>query len=295
MVTCTDPKLPLTVCSAHAPHADRPDFEASEFWNELKLAVLRAPSYRGLLFGIDANADFFASDDDEHLIGHLLAAGEPDRNDMHLLEFCTHLGFAAPSTHAEVQVGPGWSWEHTGGTRKRLDHILFKVGPWDVQTTSQALDLDLGHNQQDHVPLRAVARLLAPRPPQRTPAARRCTASELLAIGGRFWQLLRSKLSPASCPAPSSRGSRTCRPLLLLHLGTFVTGVIKSGRSYATITCAVSRLALLRGRVGLRALLMSLRDEIRGGFWQLCRARRESWRARYMPSLDATRPPTFFH
>ncbi|CAE7884579.1 RNA-directed DNA polymerase from mobile element jockey [Symbiodinium microadriaticum] len=58
--------------------------KASEFWNELKLAVLRAPSYRGLLFGVDANADFFASDDDEHLIGHLLAAGEPGRNDMRL-------------------------------------------------------------------------------------------------------------------------------------------------------------------------------------------------------------------
>ena len=201
MVTCTDSRLPVTVCSAHAPHADRPDSEARDFWSELKLAALRAPAYKGLLFGIDANADFFASDDEEHLIGPLLAAGEPDRNDMHLLEFCIHLGLAAPSTHSEVQVGPGWSWVHTGGTRKRLDHILFKVGPWEVQSTSQALDLDLAHPTQDHVPLCATATLYAPHAPRRNPAARRCTAAELLAIGNDFWQLLRSKISPVSSPA----------------------------------------------------------------------------------------------
>ena len=218
MVTCTDPRLPVTVCSAHAPHADRPDSEAHDFWSELKHAVLRAPVYRGLLFGIDANADFFASDDEETLIGSLLAAGEPDRNDMHLLEFCIHFGLAAPSTHVAVQAGPGWSWVHTGGTRKRLDHILFKVGPWEVQSTSQALDLDLGHTTQDHVPLRAKAMLYAPRAPRRQPTARRCTAVELLAFGNDFWHLLRSEISPISCPTQ-------CVQLLARRYGNTVKGL----------------------------------------------------------------------
>ena len=129
LVTCADSRLPVTVCSAHAPHAERPDSEARDFWQELKLAVLRAPSYKGLLIGIDANADFYAADEEEQLIGSLLASGGPGRNDMHLLEFCTHLGLVAPATHSDIQVGPGWSWEHTGGTRKRLDHILFQAGP----------------------------------------------------------------------------------------------------------------------------------------------------------------------
>ena len=49
VITCTDPRLPVTVCSAHAPHAERPDAEATRFWQDLKVALLRAPSLRGLV------------------------------------------------------------------------------------------------------------------------------------------------------------------------------------------------------------------------------------------------------
>ena len=201
LVTCADSRLPVTVCSAHAPHAERPDSEARDFWQELKLAVLRAPSSKGLLIGIDANADFYAADEEEQLIGSLLASGEPGRNDMHLLEFCTHLGLVAPATHSDIQVGPGWSWEHTGGTRKRLDHILFQAGPWDTKQASQALDFDLGHTTRDHMPLRAAATLHAPRVRRRTPAERRCTAAEVLACGNELWQSIRCRLHPTCSPS----------------------------------------------------------------------------------------------
>ncbi|CAE7243796.1 pol [Symbiodinium sp. KB8] len=201
MVTCTDDRLPLTVCSAHAPHAERPDAEATLFWQELKLACLRAPSHRGLVLGIDANADFFAPDDEEQLIGTLLAAGEPHRNDMHLLELCIHLGLMAPATHAGVQIGDGWSWEHTGGTRRRIDHILCQAGPWAVQTTSQALDLDLGHKTRDHMPLRAQATLHCPQVPVKRNSPRRCTAAELLSHGADLWQSIREGLHPAHGPS----------------------------------------------------------------------------------------------
>ena len=216
LVTCADPRLPITACSAHAPRADRPDSEASAFWEELKIAVLRAPSYKGLIIGLDANADFFASDEEEYLIGTLLAPGEPDRNDMHLLEFCAHLGLMAPATHPDIQIGPGWSWEHTGGTRKRLDHILFQAGPWDVKTTSQALDFDLGHTTRDHMPLRAEAILHAPRARRSSQAERRCTAAEVLASGSELWHSLRRQLSS------------TCNPTQCVHqLSRIYRGIAK--------------------------------------------------------------------
>ena len=220
LVTCTDPRLPISVCSAHAPHADRPAAEATTFWQDLKIAILRAPSYRGVVLGLDANADFFAPDDDGVLIGDLTAAGEPGRNDMHLLEFCMHLGLEAPATRAEVQVGPGWSWEHTGGTRKRIDHILFQAGPWDVQATSQALDLDLGHLTRDHMPLRAKTCLHCPRPPTRPQGPRRCTAAELLSHGAELWHNVRAQLRHYHSPDQ-------CVGLLIQEHGRFVARLPK--------------------------------------------------------------------
>ena len=200
VVTCIDPRLPLTVCSAHAPHADRPSSEAAAFWHELRTAVLRAPSLRGLVLGIDANADFFAQDDAEDLVGPLLAVGEPDRNDLHLLEFCLQLGLGASPS---VQNGPGWSWEHTSGIRKRLDHLLFQTGPWEVTSTGQALDLDLGHTAQDHMPLRARAILRCPAPASRRPRQRRWTPTEVVQHGAGIWHSVRSQLSLNSTPAHS--------------------------------------------------------------------------------------------
>ncbi|CAE7875810.1 set10 [Symbiodinium microadriaticum] len=201
VVTCIDPRLPLTICSAHAPHADRPASEASAFWNDLRVALLRAPSRRGVMIGIDANADFFAQDEEGDLIGSHLAVGEPGRNDMHLLELCLQLGLYAPATHAGIQVGPRWSWEHTSGARKRIDHVLFQTGPWAVSSTAQALDLDLGHSTRDHVPLRAYAQLRCPAASCITQRPRRWTPTELAQHGAGMWQQVRRQIDASSCPS----------------------------------------------------------------------------------------------
>ena len=201
LITCTDPRLPLTVCSAHAPHAERPHSEAVQFWQELRTALLRAPSLRGVVLGIGANADFFAQDEHGDLVGSKLASGEPGRNDLFLFELCLHLGLFAPATHPHIQVGPGWSWEHTGGTRKRLDHLLFQVGPWEVTSTSQALDLDLGHSSRDHMPLRARAVLRCPAPTSWSSRPRRWLPSEVLQHGDEIWRSVRQQVGPASTPA----------------------------------------------------------------------------------------------
>ena len=200
LITCVDARLPLTVCSAHAPHADRPDAEAASFWQDLRLALLRAPSSRGIVLGIDANADFFAQDESGDLIGTRLASGDPGRNDMYLLELCLQLGFTAPATQVDVQVGPGWSWEHTSGLRKRIDHLLFQMGPWEVSSTSQAHDLDLGHSVRDHMPLRASATLRGPAVSPRRPRLRRWTALEILQFGGDIWHTVRNQLPFSATP-----------------------------------------------------------------------------------------------
>ena len=183
-VTCADLRFPVTIISAHAPHADRPDREAREFWHELAAVTRRAPSHRALLVGLDANADFHAADPDNELIGSRLAMSEPSRNDDLLLEYCLTAGLEAPGTFAEVQQGDTWSWQHTSGRRKRIDHVLFRPGPWEHLVASQAFDFDIVNATRDHVALRVKSRLTSPAPPKIRPRVRRATSAEAIAIGG---------------------------------------------------------------------------------------------------------------
>ena len=191
IVTCTDARLPLTICAAHAPHAERPNSEANSFWDALQAGLLKAPSLRGLVVGIDANGDFYAADEQEALVGDLLAAGEPDRNDSRLLELCVRLGLSAPATFRSTQYGPGWSWQHPSGVRKRIDHVLFREGPWTPLRTSQALDFDLCTAHKDHVPLRAVARLCCPAAVGRCTRQRRARPQDVLEHGDQVWRRVR--------------------------------------------------------------------------------------------------------
>ena len=185
LITCTDPRLPVSVCSAHAPHADRPDGEATAFWHELQAALFSAPVARALVAGVDANGDFYGRDPEETLVGDVLAAGEAGRNDLHLMECCFRVGLISPATHSDIQLGETWSWEHTSGRRKRLDHVLFKTGPWDFTRASQALDFDIVNTARDHVPLRVVARLYCPRPVPKIKGPRRCDGFDVReAVGG---------------------------------------------------------------------------------------------------------------
>ena len=204
VVTCNDPRMPLTIVSAHAPHADRPGPEATAFWASLRNAIYRAPAGRSVVAGIDANADFQAPDEAGCLVGDRLGQSEPNRNDDFLLECCLQLGLEAPATFSEYQHGPGWSWEHTGGTRKRLDHLLFAPGPWHHKATGQAWDFDLCTDHRDHVALRIHTQLECTSAAPAKAKQRRCTPEEATQHGHLLWQLVRRPTKPvndAMCPA----------------------------------------------------------------------------------------------
>ena len=195
LVTCVDPRFPVSVCSAHAPHAERPDKEACSFCEGLHHALLKAPSGRGLILGIDANADFHSSDPEEVLLGAILASGEPARNDLSLFELSLRHSLFAPATHEPLQRGPGWSWEHTSGRRRRLDHVLLQTGPWEAHSASQALDFDIVNCQRDHVPLRVYTTLYRPSTPSRSPPQPRKHPSSVLLHGRALWQHARANLA----------------------------------------------------------------------------------------------------
>ncbi|CAE7836107.1 unnamed protein product [Symbiodinium sp. CCMP2592] len=191
VITCLFSLLPVTICSAHAPHADRPDREATEFWALLTQTLQEAPRYRALLIGLDANGDFCSADEDDHLIGTLVSQAEPARNDDCLLEMCLRLGLVAPATFPDTQLGEGWSWQHTSSKRKRLDHLLFQAGPWEIARTSQALAFDIVNVQRDHMALWAQATLHAAAPQGRRDAPRRCLPSEVIQGGQAIWKGVR--------------------------------------------------------------------------------------------------------
>ena len=194
-VTCVAARFPVTVISAHAPHADRPDSEARSFWKALAATTRRTPASRALLVGLDANGDLHAADDEGFLIGDLLARSEPARNDDLLLEYCLTAGLEAPSTFSATQIGPGWSWQHTSGRRKRLDYLLYRPGPWTHTMSSQAVDLDIVNTAQDHVALRVRSTLTCPRPRPHTARPRRATANELLDVSRQVWRHLRPNMA----------------------------------------------------------------------------------------------------
>ncbi|OLP97834.1 hypothetical protein AK812_SmicGene19789 [Symbiodinium microadriaticum] len=192
VLTCIRQDFPITVCSAHGPHADRPDIEAEQFWRALREALGHISPNKCLVVGVDANADFLAADDHNMLVGSLLGRSEPTRNDTMLLETCLNLGLEAPATFDHLQKGPTWSWEHTSGKRKRLDHLLFRPGPWEHSQCSQAIDFDLANAQRDHMPLRACVSLRAPRPRPSAPKSRPCSAAEVEQHGSQLWSGIRT-------------------------------------------------------------------------------------------------------
>ncbi|CAE7476814.1 unnamed protein product [Symbiodinium sp. CCMP2592] len=186
-VTCVAASLPVTIVSAHAPHAVRPDEEAKRFWDCLASVLQNSPQNRALVVGIDANGDFCSADDEGWLVGSLLSPHEPARNDDCLLELCLRFSLQVPATFTDTQVGEGWSWQHTSHKRKRLDHLLFQAGPWEVSQTSQALAFDIVNVQQDHVAVWAQTTLRAPAPARRRDGSRRCTPNEVQEHGSAIW------------------------------------------------------------------------------------------------------------
>ncbi|CAE6971384.1 unnamed protein product [Symbiodinium sp. CCMP2592] len=200
VITCVSEQFPVTICSAHAPHSDRPDAEARAFWDLLATVLQATPRRRAIVLGLDANGDFCSADDEGVLIGTLISQHEPSRNDEFLLELCLRFGLFAPSTFSDTQVGEGWSWQHTSGRRKRLDHLLFQAGPWEVERSSQALAFDIVNVQQDHVALWAHTILRATAPAVPRPRQRKCLPAEVRGAGSDIWSRIQRQ-TPVGCPA----------------------------------------------------------------------------------------------
>ena len=175
VVSCLGSRLLLTVCSARAPHADRPAEEKAEFWRNLKAVLHRVPQGRSLCVGIDANADFCARDEGMSLIGELLGQHDMTSNDEYLFEFATALGLEAPATWTHLQRGA--------------------IGRWAPSSASQAWDLDIVNQQRDHVALRVHTRLRGTLPVGRVEVPRRSTSHEVVSAGARLWAAVRDDLT----------------------------------------------------------------------------------------------------
>ncbi|CAE7771673.1 unnamed protein product [Symbiodinium sp. CCMP2592] len=113
--------LPIAVIAAHAPHAERPASEIHHFWSSLHSSLCQLPRALSLVLGLDANADLLWADEDHAYIGDCLGNSEEGAGEQGLFDTIQRFGLLAPASFSALQQGPGWSWEHTGGTRKRLD------------------------------------------------------------------------------------------------------------------------------------------------------------------------------
>ncbi|CAE7293312.1 unnamed protein product [Symbiodinium sp. CCMP2592] len=176
VIVCKRADLPLAVVAAHAPHADRPVPEIHHFWSSLQSQLCQLPRALTLVLGLDANADLLWADDDHAYIGDALGNGEEGAGEQGLFDTIQRFGLLAPASFSDLQDGPGWSWEHTGGTRKRLDHILLQAGPWSCRRTRQLPELDILNGRRDHMPLLVECDLRGQATRPKAPAPPRATA-----------------------------------------------------------------------------------------------------------------------
>ncbi|CAE7381000.1 unnamed protein product, partial [Symbiodinium sp. CCMP2592] len=192
VIVCKRADLPLAVVAAHAPHADRPVPEIHHFWSSLQSQLCQLPRALTLVLGLDANADLLWADDDHAYIGDALGNGEEGAGEQGLFDTIQRFGLLAPASFSDLQDGPGWSWEHTGGTRKRLDHILLQAGPWSCRRTRQLPELDILNGRRDHMPLLVECDLRGQATRPKAPAPPRATVHQARAIAADLWGALPS-------------------------------------------------------------------------------------------------------
>ncbi|CAE7237244.1 unnamed protein product [Symbiodinium sp. CCMP2592] len=192
VIVCKRADLPLAVVAAHAPHADRPVPEIHHFWSSLQSQLCQLPRALTLVLGLDANADLLWADEDHAYIGDALGNGEEGAGEQGLFDTIQRFGLLAPASFSDLQDGPGWSWEHTGGTRKRLDHILLQAGPWSCRRTRQLPELDILNGRRDHMPLLVECDLRGQAIRPKAPAPPRATVHQAQAIAADLWGALPS-------------------------------------------------------------------------------------------------------
>ena len=209
VIRCLREDLPLTLVSAHAPHAERPLDEIRAFWRLLQdqLRVVRRDG--PLLVGLDANADFLASDEQvDALVGPLLASRVPRPGDDFLLQTVVEAGLCAAGTWPEVHHGPTWTWQHTSGKRQRLDHFLVSQDV-RVDSHSQCPEFDIiTREARDHMPLACCA-TISSRVARRPPPLTRYPADRASEVGSVIWQHLQ--------PNPGQRPCQQLQAFLSTH------------------------------------------------------------------------------
>ena len=181
-------RLPVPICilSAHAPHADRPRSEIVAFWGDLRTRLARLPPKAAIWIGIDANADFAVADTNDHNIGTLVSIQEPRVGDDKLAHVCREACLIAVSTFSNIHRGHTWTWQHSSGLRKRLDHILISEEAWNISRTRPFPDFDVLLGPRDHMPLVAEGTLTLAAPgTERAP--RLCTAAECARLAPALW------------------------------------------------------------------------------------------------------------
>ncbi|CAE7488245.1 unnamed protein product [Symbiodinium natans] len=146
VIVCSTPQMlviktrsvspPLCIVSAHAPHADRPSTEISAFWGALGTHLSHLPSDATLMLGVDANADFAASDVDDVLVGRRVTLQAPRLGDDKLAQLSRQARLVAPATFTTIHHGHDWTWQHASGLSKRLDHWLVSEAQCRVSYTA---------------------------------------------------------------------------------------------------------------------------------------------------------------
>eukprot|EP00435_Cladocopium_sp_Y103_P074137 s70_g47.t1 len=130
IVKVAAPHLRIVVAAIHAPHTGNEAELIDEWWETLHLAIpLRYRSWPLVLL-CDANASVGA-ETSVH-VGDFQAS-RADEKASGFLEFLAKHDLWLPATFEEHQCGPGETWSHSTGSRRRLDYVaLPRV--WQVRT-----------------------------------------------------------------------------------------------------------------------------------------------------------------
>ena len=274
IVRCCREDLPLILISAHAPHADRPADEIRAFWVSFSQQVRQLPQHARLCIGLDANAGFVSQDEDEALVGPLLATRLARPADDFLLRFVQEFGLMAPGTWPSIHSGPSWTWQHTSGRRQRLDHLLVTAGiPASSHAQCAAFDIVNG-DARDHMPIWCLLQAPAGEAPVRH-GPRRYPATVAADVCSSLWQKLQPRDDlPPDCQLSLLKAAHASCVAELPRRPPFVRR-----QPYVSVAAETILHALRDARAEARRLTL-LRDRLLlSGFWQ-------RWRRLRPPELS---------
>ena len=164
-VAVTSPLLVADIVSFHAPHAQHTDEFIQSWWKTLD-SVLRGVKrqHAHLFFLGDANGRVSATE-----YGNIgtHGASTPDVPGLEFTKVLSNFDLWLPSTFSAYTSGDTWTWQHSSGTRHRLDYIAI---PSSMRCSSVSCrvdhDFDTLSAHIDHalVTLSLVCDPIAPKP-----------------------------------------------------------------------------------------------------------------------------------